>query len=167
MQEEPDESGAQVLEDPEGYTVALEEARRAIDQQHKDFASVRERSTGLLTIGGLAAAFLKGISARQAGSPITSWSVVAAIAFLGIAVIVFRQQWRKTIVFRQDALQILEWIEQSGFTGDRTKRTVAYYHGVHVRQNQSVLGRMTRDYQLGVAFLSVELVALIVDLRGR
>jgi hypothetical protein len=61
MPEEPDASA---------YAVALEEGRRAIDQQREDFKTARDRASGLLTIAAAAAAFLGGLALRDKAAPL-------------------------------------------------------------------------------------------------
>jgi hypothetical protein len=52
---------------PPRYVLALEEARRSMDQQMADLSGVRARATTLLGVAGLSASFL--VVSRSATTP--------------------------------------------------------------------------------------------------
>jgi len=152
--------------DADAYAVALEEGRRAIDQQRDDLKSVRDRATALLSVAGIAAAFLGGLARRDSKAPLAYLTIVAAAAFVAIAFIVARILWWKKVTFAQDPKQILSWIEHAGYSTARVRQAAAYYHAVNYEANRDLLQAMVRDYQVGLGILVVEVVALMVALRG-
>lgn len=152
--------------DADAYVVALDEGRRAIDQQREDFKTVRDRAVGLLTVGGVAAGFLGGLAQRD-NAPLGYWTLVAAFAFGVLVVVAVRTLVQKEVTFPQEPKQIISWIERQGYDTATVRRTAAYYHGVNYEANSKVLTAMIRDYQIGIAFLVIEFVALMLDLRGR
>jgi hypothetical protein len=74
--------------DAHRYTLALDEARRALDRQADEVSSIRARTTAFVSVGGLAAAFVGGLAVRNDAS-LTLWAALGAILLallLGVAV---------------------------------------------------------------------------------
>jgi hypothetical protein len=74
--------------DAHRYTLALDEARRALDRQADEVSSIRARTTAFVSVGGLAAAFVGGLAVRDDAS-LTVWAALGAILLallLGVAV---------------------------------------------------------------------------------
>jgi hypothetical protein len=165
MPEEPEQPDTDA--DADAYTVALDESRRAIDQQREDLRSIRDRAASLLTVAGIAAAFLGGLALRDEQARLGFWTFVAAFAFIGIAGIVIAILWPRSITFAQHPQTVVSWIEAYGADTSKVSRDLALHHGRHFDANRAVLEGLTVAYQVAVGLLPIELLALTFDLRGR
>jgi len=148
------------------YAVALEEARRTIDQQKDDLKSLRDRATGLLAVAGLAASFIGGLPLGSSGS-IGGWTYAGIAAFVVLALVTVAMTYPYALVFSQDAKLIVTWVEQYGASHDEVNRDLALHLMTHFWRNRRTLHWVRRGYQVAVGLLMVEVIMLIIDLRGR
>ena len=151
--------------DPHRYELALDEARRALDKQASDLMSLRERSSGLVGIGGLAAAFLGGLAIRNE-EPLSAWTVAGAASFATLLVIAVVALWPRQFVFTQHADQLVTWADEGDDPADMD-RNLALHMTNHFDANATRLDRLTRLYTAGLVILVLEISFLFVDLRGR
>lgn len=150
----------------ERYTVVLEEARRAMDQQRSDLAGLRDRAGSLLGFAGLVGAFIGGLSIREdAKVSGRSWSAVIAFALLALAVLYVLKPRKFTLMLASPKL--VGWIENGDATIDTLRRDTALWLDSHHTKNQNTLNRLHAAYLAGIVMLLVEVCALLIDLTGR
>lgn len=152
--------------DADTYKLAMEEGRRAIDQQREDFKTIRDRTTALLAASGVVAAFVGGLAWRDKTAPLTSLTYASIAAFAIIVVITVLVLWPRWVTLAQDSQEIITWVEKDGLDAAAVTRSIAYYHGANHAANRKVLDWMTIGYQVAVFFLAVEVITLMIDLRG-
>lgn len=150
------------------YLLALEEARRAIDTQKEDLKAIRDRTTAIVTVASIAASFIGGLAFRDKSAELGDWSWVAIGLFVLIALITVLIYWPRTFTFTQKPSVIIEdWIEKESPSLARMRRDLAYYLHDQYTANRAVLNWMIVGHQAAVAFLAFEILALLLDLRGR
>jgi hypothetical protein len=147
------------------YVLALEEARRALDHQAEDVHGMRGRSAALVTVGALSAAFLGGLSARDDAESLTAATVVGALSFVGLLAMTVTVLWPRRFHFTQNAQVLVAWVEH-GADLAKMHRDLALHMQRHYRTNDQRLLWFTRFYRIGLIFLVIEIVALLIDLRG-
>lgn len=146
------------------HLLALEEARRGLDQQQADLNSLRDRSGNLLQFGGLAAAFVGSLAWRDAQA-VTTWSVAAAATFAVLAVLVIYVLWPRYFTFSNDARIMLgnEW----DLTPAEIAEHLAVYLAGHADDNRRAIRRMMIAYETGMVAFLAEIAFLLIDLWGR
>jgi hypothetical protein len=152
-------------EDAGRYSLALAEARRALDHQANDVSGLRTRMTNLVSAGGLAAAFIGGLALRgEAPFTIVTWFGVGAFAALFLVAI--WALWPRQLTFVQRADDLVQWAEE-GDPLASMERDVALYTRRHYRSNAKRLDSMTRLYMCALILLLAEILLLLIDLRSR
>lgn len=138
-----------------------------MDQQRADLASLRDRAGSLLGFGGLAAAFLGGLAIRDA-APVSHWTWVGAVCFSLLALATLFVLWPRTFTLSLDAPELVGWIEDARADLNSMRRDAALWLDLHYEANRNgALKWMYRAYTLGMALLLVEIVALLIDMKGR
>lgn len=151
--------------DSRRYELALHEARRAVDRQASDVQSLRERTTSLVGIGALAAAFIGGLAIRD-DARLSVWTYLAAAAFGLLIAIAVYTQWPRRLTFTHYADQLVTWADEGDAVADM-ERDLALHMNRHHAANARRLDWLIRAYVAALVLLVFELVFLIVDLRGR
>lgn len=147
------------------FAFALEEARRALDQQQADLNSLRDRAGNLLQFGGLAAGFIGALTLRG-DAKATGWTYFGALVFFVLGVLVIAVLWPRYFTFTNDATVMLDddlWDREP----DEIAEHLARYLVKHNDRNAKVIGRMMKCYTAAVIAFLAEMVVLLVDLLGR
>ncbi len=150
-----------------GFAVALEEARRTIDQQKDDLKSLRDRAAGLLAVAGLAASFIGGLPIGSATGQRSGWTYAGLFAFVLLALVALAMTYPYAFVFSQDAKLIVTWVEEYGASDNEVNRDLALHLMTHFWRNRRALLWVRRGYQVAVGLLMVEILMLILNLEGR
>lgn len=149
-----------------GYALALEEARRGFDQLAAEVSLTRDRAVSMVGLGGLAAAFLGGLSIRD-GADVSRWTWLAVVAFVAMAVCAAFVLYPRRFHFSQHPGELVSWVEEHGASADDVERDLALWLGKKYDENRSIVDRLGRfHYAITIAFL-VEIAALAVDLASR
>jgi hypothetical protein len=148
------------------YVLALEQARRNLDRQADFLKEIRGRATALLGFAGVAVTLIFGLALRgNAALGGLSWAALAAFAVL--AAMVFIISWPRGVTFIFDAEGILGWAEVDKADIDgmnyQLVRDMHWAYG----HNNIVLDRFTNLYSASVIVLVIEVILLVLDLRGR
>lgn len=148
------------------YDVALEEARRELARQAGDLASLRDRTITLLTIGGTLATILGGLAIRDnaAMGPFT-YAAVGLFCTLALAAVVVMTP--RSMNFGQDPSKVIEAIEVDGSTADAVVRHLAEQMNRQYEENKPKVDSITYWYTGAVVLFAGEVIALLLDLRGR
>ncbi|MGH3484338.1 MAG: hypothetical protein ACRDPQ_14020 [Nocardioidaceae bacterium] len=147
------------------YSLALDEARRSLDHQSGELASIRGRAISLASIGSLAAAFVGALASRD-DAPVTAltWLGVAAyVLLIGISAAILAP-WR-LFTFAQRANVIERWAS-NGHQVAQMERSVAFYMDRQYHRNSKRLDLFAALYLLGLVFLFAEILFLLLELRG-
>lgn len=148
----------------ERYTVVLEEARRALDQQRSDLAGVRDRASNLLGFAGLAGAFIGGLAVRD-GAEISGWAWTAVVAFALLALSVDYVLKPRKFTLMLASPKLVGWIENDDATVDTLRRDTALWLDDHHTSNQKTLDSMYTAYLAGIALFLIEVCVLMIDLK--
>lgn len=148
------------------YDVALEEARRELARQAGDLASLRDRTVTLLTIGGALATILGGLAIRDDAEmgPFTYAGVGLFCTLALVAVVVMTP---RSMNFGQDPSKVIEAIEVEGSTADAVVRHLAEQMNEQYKRNTPKVDGLAYWYTGAVVLFAAEVVALLLDLRGR
>ena len=148
------------------YELALEEARRGLDRQAGDLSNLRDRTTVLLGVGGTLASILGGLAIRD-GAKLHVWTYIAIGAFCCLAVVAVYVLWPRSVTFTHDPRLLIQAADVSGAKGDDIARHLADQMGDQYDSNKGVLDRIVAAFPVAAAIFGVEVVALLLDLRGR
>ena len=150
----------------EKYALALDEARRALDRQAADLSSLRDRTTSLLGIGGTLASILGGLAIRD-GAALHGWTYLAVGAFCALAVVSVLVLWPRRVSFAHDPARLIDAANVRDATNDDVVEHLARQMGHQYDGNSSTLDRLVVAFCFAVALFVIEVLALLVDLRGR
>ena len=151
----------------ERLELILAEANKALAQQLDDLKSLRERAGALLAISGVATSVIGALAFHSpTPAPITGWTVVAALAFLGTFAFAMACLWPFETTFSNGAQDLLKWIDPGDLNADWFTRYLAEWDDKHEIKNQPKIRRRMLCYQWGVACLALEIFALLMNLRG-
>jgi hypothetical protein len=145
--------------------VALDEARRAIDQQKADLAAARTAVTGLLGIGGVAASLLGGFAVSKS-QPLNGWTWIGLGAFAAMVVVTCAVVWPYTFWFDVRAVDLVAWAEQYHQDQDSVRRNLALFLDRDWRRNGRTMWWLTIARIPMMGLLLVEIGALLLSLRG-
>lgn len=148
------------------YALALDEARRAMEQQRADLAGLRDRAGTLLGFTGLASALLGGLAIRD-GAKIGGWTWIAAVTFVLIAAAVLFVLWPRTLTLSLDSPTLVTWIEDHDADATKMRRDAALWLDGHYVENRKTLNWMYRAYTAAIVLLMLEISALLLDPKGR
>jgi len=154
-----------VTDEPQPYALALEEARRGLDQQMTDLDGIRNRTGTVLGLAGLAASLIGGLTGQVAPEP-SAWSWVAVSAFVGVAVLSVVILWPRKVRTTQDPKKLVTWAETDNVTADAMHRDLSLYMGTQYDGNWRTLHAMMWAYCAALVLLVVEIIALILDVRS-
>lgn len=150
--------------DNDRYRLALDEGRRALEHQATELASTRGRAISLVSVGGVSAAFIGGLAARD-GADLTVWTVLGVIAYVALvgASVAILWPWKFRFVMYAD--ELAAW----AYEGDEVPemdRNAATYMDRNYRLNAQTIDRFMGFYVAGLILLLAEITFLLLDLRG-
>ena len=147
--------------------LALDESRRAIDQQKSDLSEVRTVAGSLLGIGALSATFIGGLSIRD-NAKVDGWTWLAVAAFAAMAVITAVISWPTKTTLEISGADIVAWAEQDSATEDEMTRDLALWLDKHRAKNRVTIERLTMGRSIvALLLLLLEIAALVLDLKSR
>jgi hypothetical protein len=153
--------------DEDKYALALEEARRAVDTQRDDLKGVRDRATAVVTVAGLALSLLAGPALRDPRIHPSGWTIAGVAAFVLLTGVALGILWPRTFIFAQDPQTLVAWAEQQHAQPAEMTRDLALHLKGQYAANRTAIKWMLVGYQVAVALLALEILALLLDLRGR
>ncbi|HKG38617.1 MAG TPA: hypothetical protein VKB25_06475 [Conexibacter sp.] len=148
----------------DGYAIALEEARRALDEQERAVAQLSTRAGLLISAAAVVTSLLGGPVLAHAAFDIASW--VAIAAFVGVAATVLailspRREWEFAI---HPALLIGDYVERTPSPPAPLRRELALTMGASITHNRRALDRMMTTFNTGSVFLAIEILAWVVSI---
>jgi hypothetical protein len=148
----------------DGYAIALEEARRALDEQERAVAQLSTRAGLLISAAAVVTSLLGGPILARGALDVASW--VAIAAFVGVAAAVLailspRRDWEFAL---HPALLIGDYVERTPPAPVPLQRELALSIGVSITRNQRALDRMMTTFNIGSVLLAIEILAWVVSI---
>lgn len=145
------------------FSLALTEARRGLDAQAAQLDSLRQRAGQLISVGGVAAAFVAAMAAAL-DREIPAWSATTSLVMF--ALLAVGCGWilaRHNMFVSQSPVVLVTWAESpAGQEPGAMDRELALYMAGQYAANRSVLDRLHLVLQLALIALFVEVVVLAV-----
>lgn len=148
------------------FDLALEEGRRGLDRQAADLSSLRDRTTALLGVGGTLASVLGGLAIRD-GAELHTTTYIAVSAFCLLAAVAVFVLWPRRVTFSHDPSQLVLAANVPHATTDDLTEHLAIQMGDQYQTNKVALDKVVGAFSIASAIFGVEVVALLLDLRGR
>lgn len=149
----------------DGYALALEEARRALDEQERAVAHLSTRAGMMLSAGAIVTSFLGGpVLARGDLGPAT-WIALAAFAAHGVATLSIlrpRHEWQFALLPAPLIAEYVEPIEHAPPPAHGIRRDIALHMGDSAEQNQRMLEELAKGFNTTYVLLAIEVLAWIV-----
>lgn len=148
----------------DGYALALEEARRALDEQERAVVELRARAGTLISAAAIVTSFL---GARVLGSDhvgFAAWLAIAAfiaLVVVTLAILVPRHGWEFSIRPDRIISTYLEPPDDTGFSLSMLRRDLAIYLGHSADQNRHQLEALQATFRLAGVGLAIEIVAWV------
>jgi hypothetical protein len=145
------------IEAPDGSTLALEEARRALDAQERTVAELTTRASLLISTAAIVTSFLGGPALAHGTLDPPAWIAIAA--FVGLSVTVLKILWpRRDWEFAMHSGVLLASRPHSEFV-----RELTVYLSASIMRNEAELDRMMTTLNIGSVCLAIQIVAWVVS----
>jgi hypothetical protein len=149
------------------YAVVFDEARRSLDRQASSLDGVRGRAGTLVAAASLVTSFTGSTADLSRAGP----SLLAALgAYLGVVVLAVVIMWPlRDWRLGPDTKRVLEdYIDREDYASlAELHRSLALHMHAWYQRNQPRLNIRLRLFSVSCILLLVEVVALVVELRGR
>jgi hypothetical protein len=147
------------------YVLALEEARRAIDQQREDLKSVRDRMVALLGVATVTASVTAATSVGRT-APAATWLRYAVVAcIISLMLVTLFVSWPRAIRFTYKPTGIIEWTKANA--SEAVGRShLARHLETDYNANRKVINQLLVAFRLGICLLALEIVFLLWSLWG-
>jgi hypothetical protein len=148
------------------YGLALEEGRRALDQQTEHIGVIRNRAGTLLGFGIVAYSILGGLATRDSAS-MDRYTWIALLSFAGTVFTGLTVSWPRDLWSGQDPKVVVGWVDREDWTEALAEKGVAQRMSQQFKANEKVARSLVWLYMVSVVSLLIEISALILDLRSR
>jgi hypothetical protein len=147
----------------DGYAIALEEARRALDEQERAVAGLSARAGALLSAAAIATSFLGGTALARGEIGVASWTAIATfVAFCGTTLPLLRPHRDWSFAMWPSAF-LQTFVEPLGMeSAGPLRRDVALAMDATLRQNAAQLDRMVTTFHIASVLLTIEVLAWVV-----
>jgi hypothetical protein len=147
-----------VEEPADGSTLALEEARRALDAQERTVAQLTTRAGLLISTAAIVTSFLGGPALARGALDPPAWIAVAA--FVGLSVAVLKILWpRRDWEFAMHSAFLLANRPLADFV-----RELTVYLSASITRNDAELDRMMTTLNIGSVCLAIQILAWVVSI---
>jgi hypothetical protein len=137
----------------DGYVLALEEARRALDRQERTVAQLTTRAGLLISTAAIVTSFLGGPALARGALDPPAW--VAVAAFVGLSATVLKILWpRRDWEFAMHPAFLLV---------SRPRRELVRDLSLSIARNEAELDRMMTTLNIGSVCLAIQIVAWVVS----
>jgi hypothetical protein len=147
------------------YGLALDEGRRALDEQREHIGSIRNRAGTLLGFGIVAYSVLGGLATRDC-APVGRSTWIALLAFAGTVLTGLAVSWPRNLWSGHDPKVVVGWVDEEGWTESLAEKGMAKRMSVQFAANEKKARWLTWLYMVSVVSLLIEIIALIWDLRS-
>jgi len=151
----------------DGYALALEEARRALDEQERAVAQLSTRAGLLISAAAVVTSLLGGPVLARGALDLAAW--IATAAFMGLAAAALsilrpRRDWEFAL---HPAALIGNYLETPSAercaSGD-LRRELALNMGTSVTRNERELDSMMTTFNIGSVLLAIEILAWVASI---
>jgi hypothetical protein len=149
----------------DGYAVALDEARRALDQQERAVAQLSTRAGFLISAAAVVTSVLGGPALAHTNVDAAAWGAIGAfVALTGAVLAVLRP--RQTWEFALHPAPLIEVLvdSASGPGPLDLRRELALHMGASIDHNAREIGTLTKTFHIASVLLAVEIVAWVVSI---
>jgi hypothetical protein len=144
----------------------LDEARAALSQQRDDLHKVRDRTSSLLSAGGLVATFFGALTLRNEAG-LTIWIYGAAVMVVALAGVTTYIQRPRVFTFINDPSTMLEDWPLDTLDADGWARRLAECLDEDYRKNSEKITRLMWAYIGGLTAFAAEVGLFGIDLALR
>jgi len=140
----------------DGYALALEEARRALEEQERAVAELRARAGTLIAAAALAASLL-----GEAPQGLLGVVAVGALIGLTTAMLVVlwpRWDWRFSVA---PSMIVLEYLEPPKSSLPFVHRDLAFHMERNAAVNRERLNLLVTTFRTGVLLFAIALIACV------
>lgn len=148
------------------YSEALAEARRGFDLLSGEVEAIRGRAVAVLSGGGVAAAFIGGLTIRD-GAVVSCWTWTAVGAFVGLAVLAVLVRLPRRLHVSQDPAAIVGWAEDHSASSGQIERELALWLGRKYDENRPKVNQLGTTCAVAACAFLIEIAALVMDLMTR
>jgi hypothetical protein len=141
----------------DGYALALEEARRALDEQERAAAQLSTRAGLLISTSAIVTSFLGGPVLARGALDLPAWIAIAA--FIGLCAAVLKILWPR----RDWEFAVHPAYLAAGRPRGELVRTLTVYLGMSITRNEKELDRMLTILNIGSVCLAIQIVAWVVS----
>lgn len=150
----------------DGYVIALDEARRALDEQERAVAQLSTRAGLLISAAAVVTSLLGSPVLARGALDVASWIAIAA--FAGVSAAVLSLLWpRRDWEFALDpVLLIAGYVERTPPASGPLERELALSMGASIKRNRRALDRMMTTFNIGSVLLAIEILAWVVSIAS-
>lgn len=146
----------------DGYALALEEARRALDEQERAVAGLSSRAGTLLSAGAIATSFLGGVALSRGVVSVASWIAIAMfVAFCSTTLSILKppREWKFAL---RPGFVIRAFVEPLAAPSPHPlRRDLALHMDRGLAQNARQFKRMATAFHIASGLLTIEIVAWV------
>lgn len=150
---------------PEGYALALEEARRALDEQERAVVGLSARAGTLIGSAAITTSFFGGLVLKNHDLDAVTWVAIGAFVALGISMLLVIWPWRRWEFSVGPARFIATYLEPADgapLTLPLIQRDLALHMGMSAELNNTQLRILAIVFRTGGILLMIEVVAWVV-----
>jgi hypothetical protein len=150
---------------PEGYALALEEARRALEDQERTVVELRTRAGTLIAAAAITTSFFGGPSLAHDEINAAAWAAIAAFVGLGVAMLVIvwpRRDWEFSLAPSEFIATYLEPVEGDVLALPLIHRDLALHMGASADLNRHQLRILMIVFRIGCLLLMIEVLGWVV-----
>jgi hypothetical protein len=149
----------------DGYALALEEARRALDEQERAVAGLSTRAGTLLSAAAIATSFLGGAALSRGEPDVVSWIAIATfVAFCATTLSIVKPP-REWMFAMRPALVIRAFVEPLALPSRHPiRRDMALHMDAGLQRNARQFKRMVTRFHMASVLLTIEIVAWVASI---
>ena len=156
-----------VTDPADGYALALEEARRALDEQERAVAHLSTRAGMLLSTAAIVTSLLGGPVVARGALGIAAWAAIVAFVGLGATAISMLRP-RRQLEFALHPIGLISaYLDPATcdtLPSDQLRRELAMHMGDSIDRNEEELTAMATSFNTASVLLAIEIVAWIVSI---
>jgi len=149
----------------DGYALALEEARRALDAQERTVAQLFTRSGLLMSAAAIVTSVLGGSTVAGATVDAAAWIAIASFAALTGAILSILRP-RQTLEFALHPAPLVERLVEAPTVPHPAdlRRELALHMGGSIDRNACEINAMVASFHIASVLLALEIVASVVSI---
>ncbi|MGN6188382.1 MAG: hypothetical protein ACTHOE_05750 [Conexibacter sp.] len=151
----------------DGYALALDEARRALDEQERAVAQLSTRAGLLISAAAIVTSFLGGPVLARDALDVAGWIAIAAFVGLTIAALTILRPRRDFEFGLHPGVLIGSYLETATTETPSSyglRRELALNMGESMTRNEAELARMMTTFNIGSVFLAIEIFGWVVSI---